>query len=87
MTRLPYSTTGGQVSEADTFSQLTEYLRLAEEDMRQLGKLRKIANDDLTGNQWIACADRFRKCQQVISHLANSKTRSSIGYRRGKSTN
>lgn len=87
MTRLKYETSGGAISKADTFAQLLEYTRLAEEDMRLLGRLRKIANDDLTSNMWIACADRFAKIQQVISHLGNSKTRFSVGYRSAKPAN
>lgn len=87
MARLPYETKGGTLSEADTFAQLLEYTRLAEEDMRSLARLRKIANDNITGNMWLQCAQRFTKIQQVISHLGNSKTRSSIGYRSAKPTN
>lgn len=82
--RLPYSTTAGSVSPEDTFQQLIEYLRLTEEDARELGKLCKIHNDDVLGNQWFHVADNFKRTQNVVSHLANSKTRTSLGFRSGK---
>lgn len=82
--RLPYSTTAGNLSDQHTFQQLIEYLRLAEEDLRTLGKLCKIRNADDLGAQWIAIADSFQRIQQVVSALANSRTRTSIGFRSAK---
>lgn len=82
--RLPYSTTAGQVSDRDTFQQLLEYLHLIEDDLRELGKLCKIRRVDLLGDQWIAIADSFKRTQDVVSHLGNSRTRSSLGFRSAK---
>lgn len=79
--RLPYETLAGIPNESFTFDQLIEYLRLAEEDLRELGKLCKIRRDDDLGDQWLVIADSFHRTQAVVSHLANSKTRTSLGYR------
>lgn len=81
MTRLIYETNGGNPSTQLTFEQLIEFLRKAEEDCRELGKLAKIDRNDSIGFMWIKCADSLQKCQQVVSHLGNAKTLSSTGWR------
>lgn len=83
LNRLPYDTIAGNLSEKGTFQQLIEYLRLAEEDLRDLGRLCKIANDP-RADIWITIADSFRRTQDVVSHLGNSKTRTSLGYGKGR---
>ena len=62
MTRLPYSTTGGQVTESDTFEQLNEYLRLAEECCYTICHLAR-ANDRT------ARADGFLKAGQNLARM------------------
>jgi len=62
MTRLPYSTTGGQVTEADTFEQLSEYMRLAEECCYTIAHLAR-ANDNTPR------ADGFLKAGQNLSRM------------------
>lgn len=79
--RLPYQTSGGVPSTQFTFEQLIEFLRKAEEDCRELGKLAKIDRNDSIGFMWIKCAGNLKKVQQVVSHLGNSKTLTSTGWR------
>lgn len=83
--RLPYETIGGNLSPTDTFKQLIEYLRLAEEDARELMKLCKIRHENRKADAWLGTANNFQRIQTVVSALANSKTRSSLGYRSAKS--
>lgn len=79
--RLEYETQGGNLSALDTFKQLLEYLRLFEEDMRSLGRLAKLRNDDSTALAYKAIAINFKKVQEIVSHLALAKAHpSSIGY-------
>lgn len=68
--RLPYSTTGGQVSEADTFAQMLEYLRMAEEAAYTIGHLRKANDDELTGQGWLAIGEMLKMTQRNITKLA-----------------
>ena len=79
--RLPYETRGGYVSEADTFSQLLEHLRLAEEGCYLLGHLRKAQDDKLLGQGWLAIGEMLKMTQTNITNLATRKLRSSVGYR------
>lgn len=83
MTRLIYETKGGHVSEADTFAQLLEYLRLAEEACYVIGHLRK-ANDDSkggVGQGFLAIGEMLKLTQINVTNLATGKVRRSAGYR------
>ena len=71
--RLPYETIGGNVSEADTFSQLMEYLRLAEEAAYLLGHLRKANDDSFQGDLWLKVGERFKQMQGLVTSLAQGK--------------
>ena len=71
--RLPYETIGGNVSEADTFSQLMEYLRLAEEAAYLLGHLRKANDDSAQGDLWLQVGERFKPMQGLVTSLAQGK--------------
>ena len=73
--RLPYETIGGNVSEADTFAQLVEYLRMAQEAAYTLGHLRKANDDELTGQGFIAIGEMFHKVRSQITKLATGKIR------------
>lgn len=73
--RLPYETKAGQVSEADTFSQLTEYLRLAEEACYTIGHLRKANDDDLTGTGFLGVGQMLAKVREQVTKLAVGKMR------------
>jgi predicted nucleotide-binding protein (sugar kinase/HSP70/actin superfamily) len=68
--RLPYSTTGGQVSESDTFAQMLEYLRMAEECAYTIGHLRKANDDELTGQGWLAVGEMLKLTQHSVTKLA-----------------
>lgn len=68
--RLPYSTTAGQVSESDTFAQMLEYLRMAEEAAYTIGHLRKANDDNLTGQGWLAIGEMLKLTQRNITKLA-----------------
>lgn len=68
--RLPYSTTAGQVSEADTYAQLLEYLRMAEEAAYTIGHLRKANDDALNGQGWLAVGEMLKLTQNTITKLA-----------------
>lgn len=68
--RLPYSTTAGQVSESDTFAQMLEYLRMAEEAAYTIGHLRKANDDNLTGQGWLAIGEMLKMTQHNITKLA-----------------
>lgn len=74
-TRLPYSTTGGQVSEADTFAQLTEYLRLAEEAAYVIGHLRKANDDNLTGTGFLGVGQMLAKVRSQVVEIMTNKPR------------
>ncbi len=73
--RLPYETKGGSVSEADTFAQLLEYLRMAEEACYTIGHLRKANDDSLSGDSWIVVGQMLRKMLYNITQLATSSLR------------
>ena len=80
--RLPYSTTAGQVSETDTYAQMLEYLRMAEECAYTIGHLRKANDDKVTGQGWIAVSEMLKMTINNVTKLATNRMRSSIGYRR-----
>ena len=71
--RLPYETKGGNVSEADTFAQLLEYLRMAQEAAYTLGHLRKANDDEVTGQGFIAVGEMFKPIIKNITTLATGK--------------
>lgn len=73
MTRLIYETSGGDLSPSITFSQLLEYIRLAEEDARLLYR----ATNDL---RWKAFAENLSRCHDLVNHLATNRSTSSVGY-------
>jgi hypothetical protein len=81
--RLPYETSAGNLSASDTYAQLLENLRLAEEDCRLLGNMRKSAGDNPNYRRWRQIADNFLKVQKVISVLAEGKTKTSVGFTNG----
>lgn len=79
--RLNYETRAGQVSEADTYMQLLEYLRLAEEAAYLLGHLRKANDDEVTGQGWLAVGEMLKLTQRNVASLALNKSKSSTGFR------
>lgn len=81
MTRLPYETRGGYISEADTFAQLLEHLRLAEEGAYMLGHLYKAQGDDMRGQGFLAIGEMFKLTQVNITNMATKSLREQAGYR------
>jgi hypothetical protein len=79
--RLDYSTTAGQVSEADTFAQLMEHLRLAEEAAAMLGHLAKAQDDNVKGQGWLAISEMFKMTQTNVLKLATLSAKGGIGWR------
>jgi hypothetical protein len=79
--RLPYETIAGQASEADTFAQLLEYLRLAEEAAYLLGHLRRAQDDKLLGQGWLAIGEMLKMTQTNVTRLATKKLRDSAGWK------
>ncbi len=73
MTRLHYETKGGHVSEADTFAQLLEHLRLAQEALSVLGHLRKANGDEVTGQGFIAAGELMKLNIKTVTSLAVGK--------------
>jgi hypothetical protein len=72
-TRLPYSTTGGQVSESDTFSQLSEYLRLAEECCYTIAHLAR-ANDRTTrADGFLRAGENLARTRELLTHFATRR--------------
>lgn len=73
--RLPYSTTAGLFSEADTFAQLLEYLRMAEEAAYAIGHYRQMQNDKLVGQGWLAVGEMLKMTQTNVTSLATKGLR------------
>lgn len=79
--RLSIPTIGGHASEADTFTQLLEHLRLAEEGAAVIGHLRKANGDDLTGQGWVAISEMLHLMVINVTNFATKKMRTSVGFR------
>ena len=79
--RLTYETKGGQVSEADTFSQLLEYLRLAEEACYVIGHINKTCGQDLKGQGFLAIGEMLKMTHVNVTKLATQSTRSMTGWK------
>jgi hypothetical protein len=81
VTRLKIESIAGNPSEADTFAQLLEYLRLAQEASAVIGHLRKANDDDITGDMWILIAEMFKRMEGRVTQLAIGPTRSLTGFK------
>lgn len=73
--RLLIETRAGQPSEADTFAQLLEYLRLAEEAAYTIGHLRQMQDDKLVGKGWLAVGEMLKMTQANVTKLATQGLR------------
>ncbi len=81
MTRLKIESLGGQPSEGDTFAQLIEHLTLAEEACNTLGHLRRMQDDKVLGQGWLAIGEMLHMTRINCTNLATRKLRSQAGYR------
>ena len=79
--RLPYETRAGYVSESDTYAQLMEHLRMAEEACYTLGHLAKMQSDDLKGQGWLAVGEMFKLSQVNVTNLATGSMRKLAGLK------
>jgi hypothetical protein len=78
--RLPYQTTGGAFSASITFSQLIEFIRLAQEDCRALADWAKVYESRPKAKAWTAIAENFDKIVPVLERLGKGKTKTSVGF-------
>ena len=81
--RLPYETLAGNLSSSTTYQQLLENLRLAEEDAKALSSMCKARNATSQSAAWATFATKFHKVQLIVTDLAKSKARTSIGFTNG----
>ena len=79
--RLNYETIAGNLSSADTFSQLIEYLRLAEEACYTLGHFYKSQDDWAKGQGFLAIGEMMKLTGVNVTNLATKSIRTSVGYR------
>jgi len=68
--RLPYETRAGNLSEGDTFAQLIEYLRLAQEAAATIGHYKKANDDNLRGQGFLAIAEMLGQVCVSVTDLA-----------------
>lgn len=79
--RLDYETKGGVISSADTYSQLIEHLRLAEEASYVLGHFYKAQDDWAKGQGFLAIGEMLRLTGINVTNLATRPIRSQAGYK------
>lgn len=80
MTRLPYETKGGALSSAETYSQLIEHLRLAEEGCYTLGHFYKAQDDWHKGQGFLAIGEMLHMTIINITKLATHGLRAKGGF-------
>jgi hypothetical protein len=73
--RLPYETIGGAISEADTFAQLLEHLRMAEEAAYMIGHLNKSNDQPIRGQGFLAIGEMLKLTQINVTKLATASVR------------
>ena len=79
--RLTYETKGGNISSADTYSQLIEYLRMAEEACYILGHFYKSQDDWAKGQGFLAIGEMMKMTGVNVTNLATKSIRTQVGYR------
>jgi hypothetical protein len=73
--KLPYETQAGYFSEAATYSQLIEYLRLAAEAAYTIGHYKKANDENLIGQGWLAVGQILEKVVMHVTDLATKGIR------------
>ena len=73
--RLPYETKAGSLSEGETFAQLIEYLRMAEEACYTLGHWFKAQDDFVKGQGFLAVGEMLKKTGHNVTILATKSDR------------
>jgi hypothetical protein len=72
--RLDYETKAGHFSEAETFLQAIEHLRLAQEAIAAIGHHRKENGDTFRGNWILMLSEAIGKTVTTITNLASGGT-------------
>ncbi len=70
-----YETSGGQVSEAITYSRLIEHLKLAAECCYVLGHYKKANNNELIGQGFLGIGQLLERTCTQVTQLATKGIR------------
>lgn len=73
--KLILETEAGNLSEATTYSQIIEHLRLASEACYTMGHYLKSNDDDLKGQGFLAIGQMLEKCVVTTTQLATKGIR------------
>jgi hypothetical protein len=73
--KLPYETKAGYFSEAATYSQAIEHLRLAAECMYAIGHHKKANDENLIGLGFLAVGQMLEKVVMHVTDLATKGIR------------
>ena len=68
--RLPYETKAGGLSEAETYAQLIEHLRLAQEGAAIIGHYRGEQGDEGNKNRWLILSETLGRTVDTVTLLA-----------------
>jgi hypothetical protein len=68
--RLPYETKAGIFSEAETYAQLIEYLKLSAECAYSIGHHKKANDNDLRGQGFLAIGQMLERVCVSVTDLA-----------------
>ena len=71
MTRLRYETTRGIPTTGDTFAQLIEHIRLAQEAAAMLSHLR--SEDRAVANGWLIISEQLKRMQYMVTLMATKR--------------
>ena len=72
--RLKYETKGGQVSQAHTYAQRLEYLRMAEECAYVLSHIAGMDGDEYRRDAWLKAGELYKRNQKLVTALAMGPT-------------
>ena len=78
--RLPYETSGGNLTPTETFRQFIEYLSLAEEEAHTLSNLAKVRNNLAIAKGWSRFANNFLQVRAIVIDLAGIPANSLVEY-------
>lgn len=73
--RLHIETAGGNLSEATTYSQLNEHLRLAAEAAYLLGHQRKANGDEVIGSGFLGIGQMLEEVVKNVTKLAMNRSK------------
>jgi hypothetical protein len=73
--RLDYETKAGNFSEAETYLQLIEHLRLGCEAAYAIGHYKKANDEELLGQGWLAIGQLLERTCTAVTNLATKGIR------------